>query len=193
MSAQMVDKIWPGRTKRSLHPFLEIGFDRQCVDAVSSIRSQSEVATATKITPVRKNHAASRCSPLGRSAPRIGAALVEAAVCLPVIVMICMGAIEVANNIFLKQVLTQSAYEGARVVTTPGKTSQDAEVIAMQVLAGRNIEEATFSVSPTVNSSTPSGTEIKVTVTAPSDVNAIGPQLYFNSHLVQVTVTMVRN
>lgn len=46
-----------------------------------------------------------------RKRKRRGAAVVEFAVCLPVIIIIVFGAIEAASLLFLKQALIQSAYE----------------------------------------------------------------------------------
>ena len=44
---------------------------------------------------------------------REGAAVVEFAVCLPLIVLIVLGTIEAGSLLFLKQTLVQAAYEGA--------------------------------------------------------------------------------
>ena len=53
-------------------------------------------------------------------------AVVELAVCLPVLVLIIMGSIEACNLTFLKQKLTEAAYQGAMVATQPqGHGHQD--------------------------------------------------------------------
>ena len=44
---------------------------------------------------------------------RLGAAIVEMAICLPVIVLLTYGTIELAGGLFLKQTLTSAAHEGA--------------------------------------------------------------------------------
>ena len=46
---------------------------------------------------------------------RKGAAVVEFAVCLPVVVLIVLGSIEAASLLFLKQTLVQASYEGVKV------------------------------------------------------------------------------
>ena len=52
---------------------------------------------------------------------RRGAATVELAVCLPVIFLLSMGAMEGASLIFLRQAMVQSAYEAVKeAVRTDG-------------------------------------------------------------------------
>ena len=56
--------------------------------------------------------------------------------------LITFGSIEAANGIYLKQVVTQAAYEGARVATTI-VLQADAAAFVQQVLAARSIQNAT--------------------------------------------------
>lgn len=125
--------------------------------------------------------------------PRRATATVELAICLPVMLILTFGAIEASNGIYLKQIVTQASYEGARVATTVGATQADAEAFAQQVLDARDIQGATIDIQPKINSTTPSGTEVTVTVTAPSNANAIAPLWYFNGRNVVAQVVMVRN
>jgi Flp pilus assembly protein TadG len=124
---------------------------------------------------------------------RRGTAAVEFAVCLPVLLLITFGAIEAANGIYLKQVVTQAAYETARVVTTPGRTSNDARAFGQQVLDARTIEDAVITINPTINANTPSGTEVTVTVSAPANSNSFAPLWYFSDTTVAGRVVMIRN
>jgi Flp pilus assembly protein TadG len=107
--------------------------------------------------------------------------------------VITFGSIEAANSIYLKQIVTQSAYEGARVATTIGATEAEAAAFAQQVLDARGIDGAIIDINPNVDANTPSGTEVTVTVTAPSNSNAIAPLWYFADRLVQAQVVMMRN
>jgi len=53
--------------------------------------------------------------PLQRSKRKTrGAAVIEFAVCLPLIVLIVFGGIEAASMLFLRQTLVQAAYEGIK-------------------------------------------------------------------------------
>jgi len=56
---------------------------------------------------------------------RFGAAAVEFAVCLPLIILIVAGSIEGASLLFLRQALIQSSYEGAKVAVKQNSVNSD--------------------------------------------------------------------
>ncbi|MFV0444769.1 MAG: TadE family protein [Planctomycetaceae bacterium] len=120
-------------------------------------------------------------------------AAVEFAFCLPLILLITFGSIEAANGIYLKQIVTQSAYEGARVATTVGATESEAIAFSQQVLDSRGISGATIQVHPNIDANTPPGTEVTVTVSAPSNSNAVAPLWYFANRRMTAAVVMTRN
>jgi Flp pilus assembly protein TadG len=98
---------------------------------------------------------------------RKGTAVVELAVCLPVLVVMALGFIEATNAIFLQERLTSAAYEGARRVTSPGKASSDGISAATSVLTQFSIAGGTVTITPTVTTSTTTGTQVTVSVSAP--------------------------
>ena len=122
---------------------------------------------------------------------RRGAALVELAVCLPMMLIITLGAIETANAIFLKQCLTSIAYEGARLASGPGGTTADAQTLCQQLLTARKINGATVSCT-SITASAAAGTPITVQVTATVDNNSIGISKYFKSRSLSASATMAR-
>lgn len=127
-----------------------------------------------------------------RSAPRRrGAALVELAVVLPVMVVITLGAIETANAIYLKQCLTSIAYEGARLASSTGGTTADAEALCQQLLTARKINGATVSCTSITASTTP-GTPITVNVSASVENNSVGVTKYFRGKQLSGTATTPR-
>lgn len=117
----------------------------------------------------------------------------EFAICLPVMMLITFGAIEAANGIYLKQVVTQAAYEGARVATTIGTVESEARAFSQQVLDARHIQNAVVQITPGISATTPPGTEVTVIVTAPSNSNAYTPLWYFKNAQVSAKVVMIRN
>ena len=125
--------------------------------------------------------------------PRSGAAAAEFAVCLPLVVLITFGAIEAANGIYLKQIVTQAAYEGARVASTAGQTQLEAAAFCQQVLDARGVRDGTISIQPLITSQTAAGTTITVSVQAPANSNAYAPLWYFRDSTVEARVVMVRN
>lgn len=126
-------------------------------------------------------------------ADRSGTATVEMAVCLPLLMLLGFGSIETANAIFLKQVVSQVAYEGARAAALPGATDADILKRCNDFLVVRRVKEATVTISPTkVSDNTASGTAIAVTVTASASANAISPTWFFKNSKMSKKVVMVR-
>lgn len=123
--------------------------------------------------------------------PRQGAALVETAICLPVMLLLTFGAIEASNAIVLKQTLTEISCETARFATSQGTTKDDALQRANEIVAARGLNDVVIDISPDVTATTPSGTPVTVTVSAAATSNSIGPQWYFKDSTMSATVVMV--
>ena len=128
-----------------------------------------------------------------RSQNRKGTSSVELAVCLPLIVLFVFGGIETVNAIFLKQGLTIAAYETVKVASSAGKTEDDGKAYGNQILSDRGFVSGVISVSPTVDETTPRGTVIKVTATAPASENSVAPMFYYDGATIRAEVSMVRN
>lgn len=127
-----------------------------------------------------------------RQSPRKrGAALVELAVVLPVMVLITLGAIETANAIYLKQCLTSIAYEGARVASSTGGTEADAQALCLELLTARKINGATVTCT-TITPATAPGTPIVVSVSASVANNSVGVTKYFRGKQMTGTATSPR-
>lgn len=122
---------------------------------------------------------------------RRGAALVELAVVLPVMVLITLGAIETANAIYLKQCLTSIAYEGARLASGTGGTAADAQTLCQQLLTARKINGATVTCTNITASTTP-GTPITVSVSASVENNSVGVTKYFRGKQITGSATTPR-
>jgi Flp pilus assembly protein TadG len=103
---------------------------------------------------------------------RKGTATVEFAVCLPVLVILSLGAIEATNAIFLKERVTAAAYEGARKASTPNKTSANAIAAAQSVLTQFGVSGGTITVTPAVGTATTAGTQVTVNVSVSLSSNS---------------------
>lgn len=75
-----------------------------------------------------------------------GAAIVELAVCLPVLVLMVWGTIEVAGSIFMKQTLTSAAHEGALAGMRMNATETEILDKVNLILDARGVEEANVSI-----------------------------------------------
>lgn len=103
---------------------------------------------------------------------REGAAVVEFAVCLPLIVLIMLGSIEAANMLFLRQALVQASYEGAKAAIRLDSTNADVEAVANLVAEGRRLEGFTVETIPADVSAVPQGEFIRVRTSAPVKSNS---------------------
>ena len=77
---------------------------------------------------------------------RRGTAVVELAICLPVLTLVIFGSIEMCNVIHLKQMLIEAGYEGALIGSQPKATEVEIVQRVQTVLAARNIAGASVSV-----------------------------------------------
>jgi hypothetical protein len=103
---------------------------------------------------------------------RNGAALVEFAVCLPVLLVLVLGSMEATSAIFVRQALTTSAYEGIREATKVGGTTAEATSRAQAVLTARNIRGSSIRVLPTDVRSVARGEPITFEVSASFALNS---------------------
>lgn len=123
---------------------------------------------------------------------RSGLAATEFAVALPLVFMLVLGSIEIANFIHLKQATTVAAYETALCATGTSATSTAAIVRGNAVLSAFGVTGGTVVVSPVVTATTASGTDVTVTVTVPGDSNQISPTWFVGGKNLVTVITMVR-
>ena len=127
------------------------------------------------------------------SQKRRGVATVELAICLPVILLLVVGAIEGSNFIYLKQAVTAAAYESVQTVTRVEGTKAKAESRATEVLSARSIDQSTVSFTPANPDTVARGGEVTVSITAPMSANSIGLRWFFDNESVTASVCMLRN
>ena len=122
---------------------------------------------------------------------RQGAAVVEFAVCLPLIALIVIGSLEASNLLFLKQTLVQAAYEGVKVAIATGDTEK-VEAVIEAVAAGRNLQGVEIEFTPTDIANLPPGEQLTIKVTAPGDSNSVLPFGPFKNIVVGTSASMIR-
>ena len=123
-----------------------------------------------------------------KPANRKGAAVVEFAVCLPVIIILVLGAIECTTMIFVNQALNVVAYEGIRVAAK--RDAETAEVLQRcnEVIAERNLQNAQVTLNPANIDDLERGTQITINVTAPSQQNSALALKFFSGDIVAEAV-----
>lgn len=131
-------------------------------------------------------------SVLRKVSNRRGAATVELAVCLPVIVILAIGSMESASMIFLRQALVQSAYESIKEAVRTNGSQATAVTRAEEVLAFRDITGQSVTFEPSNVDDLAPGTPVTVTVSAPGDANSVIPFGPFKGQTISVTATMLK-
>ena len=121
-----------------------------------------------------------------RCQDRNGTAVVELAICLPVIFLLVFGSIQACNLIFLKQATTEAAYEGMLVAIMPGVTQADVENRIDTVLQARNITGGAVSYNGATFGSLVHGDPLTLVLTVPAAANMVGPTMFTISPNVTV-------
>lgn len=104
---------------------------------------------------------------------RKGTATVEAAVCVPVLVIVCLGAIELNNQYYLRRSLVIAAFEAGRLVSQDGTRSEDIISFASNVLDERGVQSYTVRLEPRNLRNLDEGDEVMVTVTVDKKANQL--------------------
>ncbi len=85
--------------------------------------------------------------------PPRGAAIVELAICIPVLVLLIWGTTELNNAIFLKQTLTSAAHEGALFGLRTNSTEQEVLERIDLVLSTRTVGTYTTEIESSTGKS----------------------------------------
>jgi len=109
-----------------------------------------------------------------------GAAFLETAVAVPIVLMICVGIFEFGRAYQTWQVLTNAAREGARVAVAGGMTDLEVETIVRTYMAAEQLGDA-GNVPITVNRKVALGskTGTEVTIQYPFSFILLDPAVRF--------------
>ena len=152
--------------------------------------------TSRQFKSRRKFRLATPCL-INRTSPapnrlRRGAVLIELAVCLPVLTMIVLMAIEATALTFARQAMVQTAYEAAVVAVRREATNSDAISAARAVTNGRMLDDVTLVFQPADISSVPRGALVTVTASVPgASARRLGSRL-LSVDTVSASATMVK-
>lgn len=121
---------------------------------------------------------------------RRGVAAAELAVCLPVMILLVVGAVETSSMIFLKQSLTVAAFEGGRTAVIPDATADDVEATCRDILTDRRVNGGSIVVGDIEG--TAIGDFIRVEVSAPCDQNTIIAGRFFRNRTLTGEATYMK-
>jgi len=77
---------------------------------------------------------------------RRGGALIELVIILPVLFIVILGSVDICNNIFAKQFLTEVSYQGALSGTVSSVTETEVLASVQAYLDSRGVENATIDI-----------------------------------------------
>lgn len=120
---------------------------------------------------------------------RLGVAVVELAICLPVLVLILVATIEACVMLQLKQNLIVTAYEGARIGILPGSDATTVQLQCEMLLDDRNINGYTLTMSPDP-STMAVGDMFTMTVSADAVANSVIGGAFFQGKTLSESVVM---
>jgi Flp pilus assembly protein TadG len=159
---------------------------------VSVFLGLDRVFPVKKINTTLQSDVSSQRVSARSSRGRSGAAVLEMAIALPLLITLVFGAMEMANAVFLRQSMNMAAYEAAKVVTRPGTNEALARTRCQEIMTVRKVSTYTLTFSPTVTTATPRGTQVSVTLSAPASNLSYGPMQFMTGRTLTTTVVMVR-
>ncbi len=130
--------------------------------------------------------------PVDSNSTRKGAAVIELAVVLPVLLLILLATIEITSMTFLKQSLKIAAYEATRIALVPNSELANVEAGAQEILNTRKVKDFTIEITPSDFADRPYGTSITVKVTADCSSNCFLNSMLFKGKQVHGQMTMMK-
>ena len=121
---------------------------------------------------------------------RRGVAVVELAICLPILVLILLATIEACVMLQLQQNLAVTAYEGTRVGIMPGTGANAVQLQCEMLLDDRNINGYTITMDPADPYGMNVGDPFTVTVTADCSANSVTGGVFFDGKTLSELVVM---
>ncbi len=127
-----------------------------------------------------------------QSKARQGAAVVEFAICLPVILFIVFAGMDVTTVLRAKQVVVETTHETARVVATNEVNEDQCRQFAIDLLSQKDLTGSTVDFDPVPSVGMPRGTPITVTISVPVAGNCTVISRLFTSLAVESQSTVSR-
>lgn len=124
------------------------------------------------------------------SKPRRGVLTVEMAICIPIVFLILLGAIEFSRMNMLRNSIDNAAYEGARRGVVPGATATDCLNAAVSVLNAVGTKSASVSIAPPIIDD--NTTQVSVTISVPLSSNSWGPARFLGGVTLRSVSTKSR-
>ena len=122
---------------------------------------------------------------------RRGVAVVELAICMPILALILLATIEACVMLQLQHNLAVTAYEGARIGIMPGTDATAVQTQCEMLLDDRNVNNYTITMTPSDPSSMSVGDALTVNIQADCDANTFLAAMFFEGKTLSESVVML--
>ncbi|MEM9365875.1 MAG: TadE family protein [Planctomycetota bacterium] len=140
----------------------------------------------------RASHTVGHPSRSADATQRRGAAAVEFAVCLPILIVLVFGSIEASSMIFLKQSLNVAAFEATRQAIRPNGSNAEALNRATAILDSRGVQGYAVDFPNGDASTMERGDEFAAVITAPTAANSPTLGEFLANRNLRVRVVMLK-
>ena len=121
-----------------------------------------------------------------------GAAVVEVALTLPLLMLVALATLDTCQVLYLKQSAKIAAYEGARISLIAGATREDIVAQCEHILQSRYIEG--YKVDVPDLSTLAYGQQFRVSVSVPANNNSLVASWFYRGRMfTEHVVAMVEN
>ncbi len=122
---------------------------------------------------------------------RRGAAIVEMALTLPLLILISLATLDTCKVMFVRQSAKIAAYECARVAIIPGVTLPVVQSQCQAFLAPRGISQYQVTLSEPVLTNLKKGQLLTVSVSVPANANSLGASWFYRERNFTESVTIL--
>lgn len=121
---------------------------------------------------------------------RVGVAVVELAICLPLLVLILLATVETCVMLQMRQNMAVAAYEGARVGILPGVDASVVQLQCQMLLDDRQIDAYTITMEPSDPTTMNVGDDFRVTIDVDCAANSVFGSAIFQGKTLSESVLM---
>jgi Flp pilus assembly protein TadG len=122
---------------------------------------------------------------------RSGAAIVEVALTLPLLILISLATLDTCKVMFVRQSAKIAAYECARVAIIPGATTQLLESQCRAFLTPRGVSQYAITISEPGLANLRKGQLLTVSISVPAKENSLGASWFYRDRNFVESVTIL--
>ncbi|QDT09243.1 TadE-like protein [Planctomycetes bacterium K23_9] len=123
--------------------------------------------------------------PTSRRSARMGAAVVELAVCIPILVIVVVATTDACTMFHVQQNLKVAAYEGARVGIVPQAEAENVSYQCESLLDAQGVNGFSIAMEPSDPGTLKAGDYFTVTISADFKDNALVGGLFADKTLTR--------